>query len=520
MRSSRSPGPTSLTVLVALVLGALLMCGGVGALFAYQLTRNRRAVFAGAAPSAASPVPSGSAPGAGPDSQPPMANEDPPEEAEPDPELEQPSAKPELPGVTAPERAARGVARVQTEDAASPLPLDSSVPVWGSRDALVTVLVFGDLECPHTRKSLSTLRRLRNAFKSELRIAWRHRPLPDHVHARPAAEFAARVHLSSGPDAFWSLIEQAAGSSAAPTEAELMRWRGSADVPKSQKSHAADAKLAAERVSRDLDLAGRYDVRSTPTFFINGTRVEGTRSYAQMRQLIDAERKASRFLLAQGIARSELYSTRAKKNLINVGPDVIERTCPKIAGSPVRGAPSAPVTLVEFSDFECEYCKRAQPSLSSLLARYGKDLRLVWKNFPLEQHTRARAAAALAVRAYEERGERGFWQVHDDLFLSAPDLGEATLLRIAKRASLNPEAARDALRLAERNTSIARDVALGEKLEVSGTPTFFINGRRLAGARAASEFRAVIEEELSVARRLIAAGTPLDKVYSVLCGSP
>lgn len=515
---ARSSG-ASIAVLVSLVLGALFMCGGVGALFGYQLMNTRRTVTA-VASALTHPVapPSSAAP------PPPVAPEldsstpEPDLEEEPEPKPPVRSAKP-APAPKNPEPRSPVIA-VAAEDAAASVPLDATVPILGSRDALVTLVVFGDLECPHTRKSLGTLFKLKAALKGDLRIAWRNRPLPEHSLARPAALSAAALHADFGNDVFWNWIEQASVSSAPPSEAELGRWLERSGAPAGSKPSPAAERLAEERLTRDLELAGRFNVRATPTFFINGIRVEGNKPYGELRRLVDHELKTALGALAMGVRRSDLYTARTNKNFINVGRDVIERTCPKVAGSPARGAADALVTLVEFSDFECEYCKRAEPTLLALLGRYPKQLRVIWKNFPLDQHPNAGAAAALAMEIFGVRGDRGFWQAHEALFKLSPDFDEPSFLAIAKSAALAPEVARDALHRAERAAAVAKDVALGEKLGVSGTPTFFIDGRRISGARPLPEFIHMIDEELALTRALVAAGTPSDKVYAVLCGIP
>jgi protein-disulfide isomerase len=364
------------------------------------------------------------------------------------------------------------------------------------------------------------LLRLQRQMPAELRLAWRHRPLSEHEHARVAADFAATLQQGAGDDAFWRFLGQVAAAEQPPAVPALRAWLEHSGIEGTQWQKWLASPAASEHVARDLRLAGQFNVRSTPTSFVNGLRVDGSKPYAELRQLVERERRAAVATLASGTEPHKLYLIRTKKNLINLGPDVVLRACPKIGKSPARGAKDALVTIVEFADFECEYCKRAQPTLRALLARYPQTLRLVWKNFPLEQHARAKPAAALAMEVYEQRGERQFWQLHDVLFKAAPDLSEPALLNIARAATLSAEDAEKTLRRAEQASAVLRDVALGEKLAVSGTPTFFVNGRRIAGARPQREFHALIDEELKVAGRLIKSGTARDAVYRTLCGNP
>lgn len=516
-------GSTGLWVALCIVLGVLLMCGGAGGVFAYRLISSKRLSFPAPSTSTVVVTPAPPAASGAPPSAPPHAAEpeptDPPSDSEPGdggPESEPDEA--EAPRRRPPE--GKNALRVQPEDALAPLPVDASVPVLGRREAPVTWVVFGDLECPYTRRLMRNLLRLQRQLPAELRLAWRHRPLTEHEHARVAADFAATLQQGAGDEAFWRFLGQLAAAEQPPAVPALKGWLEQAGIEGAQWQKWLASPAASEHVARDLRLAGQFNVRSTPTSFVNGLRIEGSKPYAELRQIFDRERRAALATLASGTEPSKVYLTRTKKNLINLGPDVVLRACPKLGKSPARGAKDALVTIVEFADFECEYCKRAQPTLSALLVRYPQTLRVVWKNFPLEQHARAKPAAALAMEVYEQRGERQFWQVHDVLFKAAPDLSEAALLDIARGAAVSADDAQRTLRHADRAAAVLRDVALGEKLSVTGTPTFFVNGRRIAGARPPREFRALVDEELKIAQRLLESGTARGDLYRTLCGNP
>src|SRR5580698_6838738 len=96
-----------------------------------------------------------------------------------------------------------------------------------------------------------------------------------------------------------------------------------------------------------------------------------------------------------------------------------------IAGAPVRGSALAPVTIVEFGDFQCGYCARAERTMAQIRATYGDSVRFVWRDDPLPFHDRANAAAELAREARAEQGDAGFWMVHDALLTARVDLGDA-----------------------------------------------------------------------------------------------
>ena len=282
------------------------MSAGVGGVFAYVLVAQ------------ASPSPTGSSAGA---TAPPVPPVVPPAPTAPSANESDAGAR-SFEGFDEPidplDFGIPSAARSSPEDARAPLPIDVSRPVWGSKNALVTLVVFGDLECVHTRRSFAALSRLKHKLGGELRIVWRHRPLAAHEHARDAALYAAALHFTRGDRAFFELVSNLAKSSAPPSAREL-----ESSTPKSEEREALDparaAKVAAERLAQDLVLAGQLRVRQTPTMFINGIRVDGYGSYDELQRLVERELVGARAALASGVARRELYSRRTLKNLVNVG---------------------------------------------------------------------------------------------------------------------------------------------------------------------------------------------------------
>ncbi|MCA9626807.1 MAG: DsbA family protein, partial [Myxococcales bacterium] len=204
---------------------------------------------------------------------------------------------------------------------------------------------------------------------------------------------------------------------------------------------------------------------------------------------------------------------------IDVGEAIPERLCPALLDAPVLGKADALVTIVEFSDFECTYCAKVQPTLKQLRARYGDDLRLVWKHLPLGVHERARPAATLAIEAQKQLGDPAFWQVHDALFAQQANLSDATLLKIATDAGL-PPSVMTAIRGDTRRPRIEADIREADRVGAKGTPTFYVNGRLLEGAQPLSKFDELVSAELKVARRLVSGGTPRREIYDAVCGRP
>ena len=184
-----------------------------------------------------------------------------------------------------------------------------------------------------------------------------------------------------------------------------------------------------------------------------------------------------------------------------------------IDGSPVEGSPDALVTLVDFSDYQCPFCGRANTTLQQLKKDYGSKLRLVMKEFPLTTiHPMARGAALAAVAA-DAQGK--YWEMHDKLFANQTALQPAALEGYARDIGL--DMARFQADMANPRTAavLERDTELGNGLGVTSTPAVFINGRRLPGGAVPIEsFKALIDEEIGKAEAMVRAGTPAKDVYA------
>jgi 2-hydroxychromene-2-carboxylate isomerase len=145
-------------------------------------------------------------------------------------------------------------------------------------------------------------------------------------------------------------------------------------------------------------------------------------------------------------------------------------------GAKVRGAPMAPVTIVEFSDFQCPYCGAAHPELTRLLREFDGQVKLVFKYFPLSGHDRAMPAA----RAAEAAARQGkFWEMHDMLFEHQHELEDADFERYANALGLDMDKFRSDIVSSDVQARIDADRAEGEKLKLEGTPTIYVDGRLL-----------------------------------------
>jgi protein-disulfide isomerase len=184
---------------------------------------------------------------------------------------------------------------------------------------------------------------------------------------------------------------------------------------------------------------------------------------------------------------------RTKVEVLLAPPPVFRATI-DVTGTPSRGPENAPVTVVEFSDFHCPFCRRVQPTLDQLLAKYPNDVRLVYKHMPLDQlHPQARRAAEASWCA-QQQGK--FWEYHDQLYAGGPDGTDATLAAVAARVGLDSLKYQQCMAGGGAAAEVQKHVAEGNRYGVNGTPGFFINGRFVNGAVPLETFVQIVDEEL------------------------
>jgi len=203
--------------------------------------------------------------------------------------------------------------------------------------------------------------------------------------------------------------------------------------------------------------------------------------------------------LRQGLKQAKIQQARQDylKGLRAAGNVVVLLTRPKVQvgydPARLRGNPKAPVMIVEFSDFQCPYCRQVEPTLKQLLAKYPDKVSLAYRDFPLAQiHPQAELAAE-ASRCALEQGK--FWEYHDQLYNSS-NLERAALLDDARTLKLDEKQFDSCLASGKYKAEVERDVKEGMQAGVSGTPTYFINGVPSSGSQPLEAFARAVEEEL------------------------
>jgi protein-disulfide isomerase len=167
---------------------------------------------------------------------------------------------------------------------------------------------------------------------------------------------------------------------------------------------------------------------------------------------------------------------------------------PVEAIGPARGPEDAPITIVEFSDYQCPFCRRAEPTIEQVLARYEGKIRFVYRHFPLDRiHPQARGASEAAACA-DKQGK--FWEYHSALFAENAQLERASLDALAEQLELDTAAFASCLEEGQTKELVEKDLQAGSEAGVTGTPAFFINGIPLRGAVPETDFQRIIDQEL------------------------
>lgn len=413
--------------------------------------------------------------------------------------------------------------------------------IRGPQYAPVTIIIFSDFQCPFCKRVEETLSQLMKEYKDKIRIIWKHNPLPFHPNARILAE-ASEAAGAQGK--FWEYHDILFENQDKTREGDqeklkqlLVDFATKLNLNVEQFKQDLESHKYMAKVDNDYQLAQKFGVRGTPYFFINGRLLRGAQPIDQFRNIINEELNRAQSHLNKGIPLARVYDELVKDGLLQAKepvpqqPREIKRLDPnavykiEVGEAPVRGNNKALVTIVEFCDFDCPFCKRVQDTLKQILDNYKDKVRIVFKHNPLDTPYPPRLPrglhpnASIAAEAAEAAKAQGkFWEMHDLLFEGQEQRREAVgpeqdskayLEWIIKEASakikgLNVEKLRRDIETHRFKTYVDNDKALAEKIAARGTPHFFINGKRFRGGAAPFEvFKSVIDEAIAEAEKLM-----------------
>ncbi len=398
-------------------------------------------------------------------------------------------------------------------------------PLKGAESAIVTIVEYSDFECPFCGRVNPTMKQIMETpeYAGKVRVIFKHNPLPFHKNAALAAEASLAAHAQGK---FWEMHDKLFDNMKALTRPDLEKYATEIGLDMVKFKEALDKNTYKDAVAKDLADAGKAGVKGTPHFLVNGKAISGAQPFEAFKTVIDTEIKEMETLTKGGKSLGDAFGERVKANFkleaaeakpaAPAGPDPSDELFVPVGDSPIRGNVAAAVTLVIFSEYQCPFCARVEGTIKELETKYGKDLRIVWKDNPLPFHDKAEPAARAGIAAH---AQGKFWEFHDKLFANQQALGLEELKGHAKELGLNMAKFDADMNAPTAAASIKEDQALATRLAARGTPHFFVNGFRLRGAQPAPKFIEIIDRELARAKAKIAAGTPAAGVYDALQAS-
>ncbi|MFZ5803097.1 MAG: DsbA family protein [Candidatus Omnitrophota bacterium] len=360
--------------------------------------------------------------------------------------------------------------------AEAPVDVSGMIPSRGPERAKVQITVYADFRCPYCKRANEIMQKIVTEFPNDVRWTFRHFPL-----SQTPGEGSFLIHEAAAcateQGKFWPFHDKVLGSVDISTDkaglAALAAEIG-LDVKKYEtclENGKYRAFLKGEREAGSAE-----GVRGTPSFFINGHSLRGGYDYESLKKTTEA------------LIRGEQPSR--EMGLVKEGPVEFG----DLENRPAEGPENALVTLVEFSDFHCPFSKRVYPTLKKVKENYGDKIRHVFRHFPLPFHEGAKEVHAAAECAFLQ-GK--FWEYHDGLFSAEQPLKTRDeLLKLAEEKGLDRKALEKCLESGETDEEVSADISKGEEAGVDGTPTVFVNGKKISGASPYESFEAAIKAAL------------------------
>ena len=400
------------------------------------------------------------------------------------------------------------------------VPFDAAQPTKGPADAKVTIIEVSDFQCPFCNRVNPTIKQILEAYPKDVRIVWANNPLGFHKDAMPAAEAAYAAHEQGK---FWEFHDKIFANQRELTREKFEQYAQELGLDMAKFKASLDSGKHKAQIQKEQALYTSRGARGTPGFFINGRLHSGAQPFDSFKRVIDEELKRADEELAKGTSRGALYAKLIEKGMTSApAPQAAQPAAPAgpvyvdlPADIPVKGAKDAKVTVIEFTDYQCPFCSRANQVLPQIEQAYGKDVRIAVRHLPLNFHKDAHLAAQAAFAAAEQ-GK--FWEFHDKMFENQKALSRADLETYASAVGLNLGKFKAALDSGKFKARVDEELQAASKVGARGTPAFFINGKLVSGAQPFENFKKVIDEELARADAELKKGTPKAKLYETLAG--
>jgi len=408
-------------------------------------------------------------------------------------------------------------------------------PWKGAKNALVTIVESSDFQCPFSRRVEPTITQVMKAYKGKVKVVWHNNPLPFHRNAMIAAEAAWEAFKQKGNDGFWKFHAELYANQAklrGDPKAFLKETAKKLGLNMAHFNKALEEHVHKHLLQAQGQVARTFAATGTPTFFINGRKLRGARPFQFFKSLIDEEAaKAEKTIKTGKSTLASYYATIMKTAATRVkylpgslpvrrrvvDPTVVYKI--PIEGKPWKGAQNALITIVESSDFQCPFCMKVEPTIDQIMKAYQGKVKVVWHNNPLPFHRNSMIAAEAAWEAFKQKGNKGFWQFHHELYANQAKFGvgpRAFLEETAKKLGLNMARFNKALDTHSHRAELEQQRKLSNLLGARGTPGFFINGKLFVGARPFASFKRKIDEELANAKKMLSQAGGVAHLYAFL----
>jgi protein-disulfide isomerase len=377
----------------------------------------------------------------------------------------------------------------------------AGAPVRGSALAPVTIVEFGDFQCGYCARAERTMAQIRATYGDSVRFVWRDDPLPFHDRANAAAELAREARAEQGDAGFWMVHDALLTARVDLGDAALDVLSRRLGLDPAAVAAAIARNRYEDGLDDDMELADDVGAEGTPTFFVNGRRIVGAQPFESFKTIIDDELVRTSALVRSGSPVASLYDTIIRNGRVAADPPKVSVPVPSAA--PFKGDLAAPIVIQEFADFQCPYCARAEEVLGRVLSRYGSQVRLVWRDLPLPMHANAELAAEAAAEAKRQKGNAGFWAMHDKLLANEAGphaLERPALVGYAKELGLDVARFEKALDSRAHAAAVTIDAKAAAAADIHGTPAFIVGGYELDGAQPFVRFRKMIRRALGEAK--------------------
>ena len=386
--------------------------------------------------------------------------------------------------------------------------IPAHAPIWGAEDALVTIVLFDDFECPFCARLYATYEQLKKDYDGKIRIAFVNLPLSFHKKAKDAAYLGAAAHKSGK---FWETYDF--------LFTRQKEWGHSENFKEWLESHKAELPAEWETlkkemesrtieniVAEDIRTAASLGLRGTPASFVNGRFISGAHPIDSFKKVIDEELKKAEEKNLKGDALYREIIKDGKPAIAKNNGNRGEKEDPnkiysiKLSGKEaVKGAKNPKVTIIEFSDFQCPFCSRAFKTVEDVAGKYKNDVKIVYKNLPLAFHKEAKPAALFARAVKNLYGDEKFFQLASVLYSKQNEWNtnsEEKFAAYAKEIGADWEKVKAEMTKPETEAAVSEDIREAGTHNLRSVPTFFVNGRKVGGAKPAEFFESMIESEI------------------------